>query len=129
VVDNIAIVISTIILLGMAVLHILLLLGFPLGEYVLCGENRVIPKNKRHLNVILSVVWLFAIIVYLEKGGLIGLFNNSLLTDILFTIFTVFFGIAIFSNGFLTSSKKEKYVMTPLCIITFVCSVLIFFDI
>jgi hypothetical protein len=127
VVDNIAIVISVIILLGMAVLHILLLLGFPLGEYVLGGENRVMPKNKRYLNVIFSAIWLFAIIVYLEKGEFISFFNNPLLTDILFIVFTIFFGIAIFSNGFLTSSKKEKYVMTPLCILIFVCSVLIFF--
>ena len=126
-VDNIAIVISVIILLGMAVLHILLLLGFPLGEYVLGGENRVMPKNKRYLNVIFSAIWLFAIIVYLEKGGLIGFFNNPLLTDILFIVFTVFFGLAIFSNAFATSSKREKYVMTPLCIIIFVCSVLMFF--
>lgn len=34
----------------MALLHILLTLGFPIGEYVLGGKNKVIPVNKRWQN-------------------------------------------------------------------------------
>ena len=41
----------------MASLHLLLLCGAPLGEYVLGGTNRVIPKPKRKLNVFFLVLF------------------------------------------------------------------------
>lgn len=34
----------------MSLLHILLVLGVPIGEYVLGGQNKVIPKEKRYIN-------------------------------------------------------------------------------
>lgn len=57
-------VICSIITFIMCFLHILLVLGAPIGEYVLGGKDRVIPREKRHINGIIACVFLFFPIVF-----------------------------------------------------------------
>ncbi|MDE5907509.1 MAG: hypothetical protein K2H52_01965 [Lachnospiraceae bacterium] len=53
--------------LFMGVLHIMLSIGLPIGEYVLGGKNKIIPKGKRYNNVIFAFVFLFWEYFILER--------------------------------------------------------------
>jgi hypothetical protein len=109
---------------GCALLQLSLTLGAPFGEYALGGQDRVLPKKKRLLSGTLSVLWVIFGILYLQKGEILGIGLNSTFVSTMLIIYTVFLGYAIIGNGFITKSKKEKYVMTPLSAVTFMLSVI-----
>lgn len=113
-----------IVTLFMAVLHLLLLLGAPIGEYVLGGTVKVIPIAKRWINVALFIMFVFIGILYLGSAGIISFQISDMPTKIIMIIYTAFLAYAIVGNIFLTNSKKEKYVMIPASIIGFISSLL-----
>ena len=110
-----------------ALLHLLLLLGLPFGEYVLGGKNSILPVKMRIVSLLFLVIWMIGGICYLNYGQLVHIpvfdqFDRNLI--ILLSIFLFF---AIFSNGFLTKSEKERKIMTPFSLLTFVLSCIILF--
>lgn len=113
--------ICAIITFFMSILHILLLAGIPIGEYVLGGENKVIPLNKRWINLVFALVFLFLGLLYLGKAYNIP-FISVILSKIIMIVYTLFLAYAIIGNTFFTKSKKEKIVMIPASIIGFACS-------
>ena len=115
-----------IITLAMCILHILLIMGIPIGEYVLGGKNKVIPRQKRYINAILACFFFLLGICYIEKAGLISLQIPELLLKIIIIIYTVFLAYAIVGNTFFTQSKKEKIVMIPASVFGFICSMMTF---
>ena len=106
----------------MSGLHILLLIGMPLGEYVLGGKNKVIPKEKRYMNAIFGAIFLFLGLVYLGKADVISFGFLPMVSKGIMIIYTLFLGYAIVGNTFFTDSKKEKIVMIPASVIGFRCS-------
>ncbi len=108
----------------MSVLHIALLLGAPLGEYVLGGTEKVIPIKKRWFNLMFAVLFFFLSTLYLRNTDILEFDMPNLTSKIIMLIYTVFLGYAIIGNGFLTKSKKEKFLMTPLSAIGFISSLL-----
>lgn len=97
-----------IITLLMCFLHILLILGMPIGEYVLGGNNRIIPPKKRYINTIFACIFLLLGVCYIEKAGLISLQIPELLLKIIMIIYTVFLAYAIIGNTFLQKAKRKK---------------------
>ncbi|MEO1771294.1 hypothetical protein [Candidatus Enterococcus ferrettii] len=110
-----------------ALLHLLLIAGFPLGEYVLGGKYVILPYFMRVFSVLFLIVWSSVGICYLNYGGFLDLTRLESLDRIVILAATVFLLFAIFSNAFLTESKKERLVMTPFCLITFILSSSILF--
>lgn len=110
-----------------ALLHLLLFVGFPLGEYVLGGKQAILPYSMRVLSLLLLFVWNGVGICYLNYGGFLNLSRLEHLDRWVIIAATVFLLFAIFSNAFLTDSKKERLVMTPFCLITFILSIGILF--
>ena len=108
----------------MAALHLLLLCGAPLGEYVLGGTNRVIPKPKRKLNVFFLVLFTFLGVIYLTQTSYLSVHMNEIIVKVLMILYTLFLAYAIVGNLFLTKSKKETLLMTPLSIIGCVSSIM-----
>ena len=106
-----SIIVSAIFLL-IAVFQVILALGFPLGEFALGGYCKVLPKKLRMLSVINALILLFMCIVFLQHTNIIDFFH-FLPTNNLVWIFTIFLGINSIAN-FLSKSKKERYIMTPL---------------
>ena len=106
----------------MCVLHVLLIMGVPIGEYVLGGTSKVIPKEKRYINGILACIFLFLGLFYLGEASFISVHFSQALSKIIMIIYTLFLGYAIIGNIFFTQSKKEKIVMIPASIIGFICS-------
>ncbi len=106
----------------MSVLHILLLVGFPIGEYVLGGQNKVIPLNKRWINLVFALVFLFLGLFYLSKAIYMSFIFPEAFSKIIMIAYSLFLAYAIVGNTFFTKSKKEKTVMIPASVIGFVCS-------
>ena len=117
----------SIIIFANALLHLLLFFGAPLGEYVLGGKNKIIPRKLRYINFILFFIFSFAGIVYLQYGNIIQTFMNIKIIFFIILFFTIFFGYGIIGNLKFTSSKKEMYVMTPVSIVSFVLSIILIF--
>lgn len=106
----------------MSILHILLATGFPLGEYVLGGEHKVIPKNKRYVNVLFALLFLSLGWFYLAQSKLITFYIPPLVSRMVMIIYSLFLAYAVIGNTFLTKSRKEKLVMIPTSIVGFICS-------
>jgi len=123
----VAALICAIITFGMAVLQLSLTVGAPFGEYVLGGQNRVLPKRMRLVSGAFSIIFIFVGMAYLQRGNIQYIGFSSSFVNIVVIIITIFLACAIVFNGILTKSKKEKLVMTPLSIIQFACSVFLFF--
>lgn len=105
-----------------ALLHLLLIAGFPLGEYVLGGRHVILPYFMRLISGLFIIIWGGVGICYLNYGGLLSLSGLAHVDKLVIMGTTVFLFVAIFSNGFLTDSKKERFIMTPFCVFTFVLS-------
>lgn len=108
--------------LFMGVLHIMLLIGLPIGEYVLGGKNKIIPKGKRYINVIFAFVFLFLGVFYIGKVVPIPIQFSAIMSKIIMILYSLFLAYAIIGNTFFTKSKKEKIVMIPASVIGFICS-------
>lgn len=119
---DIAIWTSIVLVLCMALLQLSITLGAPLGEYVLGGTHKVLPTKMKFLSGFLSCLWFVVGISYLQEADIINPIISGASANMLLIIYTIFLGIAIIWNGFVTKSKKEKYVMTPLTTIGFICS-------
>jgi hypothetical protein len=97
----------------------------PFGEYVLGGSNKVLPTEIRFVSATFTLIFILVGIAYLQKGKVINIGLNPMLVNIFVILNTLFLAYAIIGNGLLTQSIKEKYLMTPLSIIQFVCSVIV----
>ena len=126
-IGNIASILCAIITLGMALLQLSLIFGSPLGEYVLGGQNKVLPKNMRFVSSSFTLIFIFIGMAYLQRGNVVNFGFNSGVLNTIIIVNTLFLAYAIVGNGLLTKSKKEKYLMTPLSIIQFILSVITLF--
>lgn len=116
--------ICAIITIFMVILHFLLFIGIPIGEYVLGGKDRIVPLKKRWINIILICIFSFLGLFYLGKGNIIYFSFPVLPSKIIMIIYSLFLVYAIIGNTFFTQSKKEKSLMIPLSIIGFISSLL-----
>ncbi len=112
-----------------ALLHFLLLLGAPLGEYVLGGKYKIVPKNRRFLNLIFFLLFTFLGAVYFQYTKKIPLYLPETVSLGIIILFTLFYAYGIIGNLKFTSSKKERYVMTPVCIISFILNIILLVNI
>lgn len=104
----------------MGVVHLLLSMGAPIGEYVLGGQNKVIPINKRWINVILTFIFLFVGVLYLGKAILFQF--SEIPSKVIMIAYSLFLAYAIIGNIFFTKSRKEKAMMIPASVIGFISS-------
>ena len=103
------------------VLSILLICGLPLGEFSMGGRfGKIWPPKIKLLGVTQLLTQMFALYIILAAGTGIPYFINYTVTRVICFVFAVFF----FGNTFLnivSPSKKEKFVMTPMSLISAVC--------
>ena len=108
-------------LLVVIILSILLICGFPLGELTMGGIYKgVWPKKLRIIAIGQLLVQLFALYILLSAGTIIPLLFTKRMTKIICFIFAAFFLSNTFMN-FVSRSKKEKYIMTPMSAIEAIC--------
>lgn len=108
------------ILLAVIILSILLICGFPLGELTMGGKYKIWPKELRMIAIGQLLLQLFAVYILLSAGAVIPLLFTRKMTKIICFVFAVFFVSNTFMN-FVSKSKKEKCIMTPMSAIEAIC--------
>lgn len=102
------------------ILSILILCGLPLGELTMGGQYKIFPKKLRLVLVIQLLLQIFFVIIILQLGGVVSLWFTARTTKIIGTVMAVYLSLNSVMN-FISKSKKEKYIMTPLSLIAAVC--------
>ena len=120
---NISTWLNIILVFAMALLQLCLTLGMPFGEYALGGTHKILPPKKRIMSGIVFVAFSIAGLSYLQNADVIGMIFNLTFSNIYLIVYTSFLGVAIPFNAFITKSKKEKYIMTPLSIVGFASAI------
>jgi hypothetical protein len=103
-----------------AVMTFLVACGLPLGEFIMGGQYRILPKKVRGFAIISFIVQLFTAIIILQAGGYIPLWFSIKVTKYICLFLAAYLSTNVFTN-LLSKSKKEKYVMTPLSLIATTC--------
>lgn len=103
-----------------AVLTIFLALGFPLGEFTMGGKYKVIPPKMRVVVCCMLAVQIFAIIVILQTGQIMPLWFGVNVTRGICFFFAAYLSLNTIMN-FISHSKKEKLLMTPLSALAASC--------
>ena len=102
------------------ILSILILCGLPLGELTMGGQYKIFPKKLRLVLVIQLLLQIFFVIIILQLGGVVSLWFTARTTKIIGIVMAVYLSLNSVMN-FISKSKKEKYIMTPLSLIAAVC--------
>ena len=102
------------------ILSVLLICGLPLGELTMGGQYKVFPKKLRIILVIQLLIQIFFIVIILQMGGLIPLWFSDKVTKTICIVMAVFLSLNTVMN-FISKSKKEKYIMTPLSLVSAIC--------
>ena len=103
-----------------AIMTVLVACGLPLGEFTMGGQHKILPKKFRVMAVISVAIQIFAMIIILQAGGFISLWLSFKVTKYI----CFFFAAYLFLNtviNMISKNRKEKYVMTPLSLITGIC--------
>ena len=113
-------IIGAVLLLLVVVMSIALIFGAPLGAFTLGGRFKVFPAKLRILLALQLLLQVFFAIVLLQLGGYMSLWFSHKVTKVLGIALAVYLTMNCLAN-LASKSKKEKYVMTPLSVVTAVC--------
>ena len=103
-----------------AIMTVLVACGFPLGEFTMGGQHKILPKKLRVAAVISVAIQIFAMIIILQAGGFISLWLSFKVTKYICFFFAAYLSLNTVMN-MISKSRKEKYVMTPLSLIVGIC--------
>ena len=103
-----------------ATMTVLVACGLPLGEFTMGGQHKILPKKFRVMAVISVAIQIFAMIIILQAGGFISLWLSFKVTKYICFFFAAYLSLNTIMN-MISKSRKEKYVMTLLSLITGIC--------
>ena len=103
-----------------ATMTVLVASGFPLGQFTMGGQHKILPKKFRVVAVISVAIQIFAMIIILQAGGFISLWLSFKVTKYICFFFAAYLSLNTIMN-MISKSRKEKYVMTPLSVIVGIC--------
>ena len=115
--------IGALLLAAVIILSTLLLCGLPLGELTMGGRYKVWPRKLRPVAASQLAVQVFALYILLSSSGTVPYFISKKVTRIICFVFTVFF-LGNTVMNFFSTSKKEKYIMTPMSAASSICFLL-----
>lgn len=102
------------------ILSLLLVCGAPLGELTMGGQFKVFPAKLRIVLVVQMLLQIFFAIIILQMGGLMPLWVSYKATRYTCIAMAVYLSMNTVMNA-ISKSKKEKFIMTPLSLITAAC--------
>lgn len=102
------------------VLSFLITCGLPLGELTMGGQYKVFPKKLRIILVTQLILQIFFVVIILQMGRFIPFWFSESTTKIICIVMAVYLSLNTVMN-FISKSRKERYIMTPLSAITAVC--------
>ena len=113
-------IIGAVLLFLVVIMSVALIFGAPLGAFTLGGHFKVFPAKFRIVLAVQLLLQVFFAVILLQLGGYMSLWFSHKVTKIVGIAFAVYLTLNCFGNMF-SKSKKEKFVMTPLSVITAVC--------
>jgi hypothetical protein len=113
---ELAAIVVSVLLVGLAVFQIVLVAGAPLGRFAWGGQSEVLPTALR-IGSVVSVVS-YAVIAWLVWRA-VGQPDDGWIWGI-----TVFFGVGVLMNA-VSRSRPERFVMTPFVLLLALCCLLI----
>ena len=119
--------IATILFIIIIVINVLLICGFPLGELTMGGQFKIFPKKLRVVLVVQLILQIFFVIIILQAGGLIPLWFSDKATRTICIGMAAYLSVNVVMN-FISKSKKEKYIMAPLSLLSAICFWIIAFQ-
>lgn len=108
----------------MSIFQLLLAFGLPMGRVAYGGKYETLPKNLRITSLIAVGIFVFGIIIVLERAEIMTLLNNPLLITIVIWILAVYFTLNVLMN-IASKSQMEKRIMTPISLVIAVCCYII----
>ena len=102
------------------ILSFLIICGLPLGELTMGGQYKVFPPKLRIVLFTQLILQVFFVIIILQMGGYIQLWFSDNVTKIIGIVMAIYLSLNTVMN-LISKSKKEKYIMTPLSLITAIC--------
>ena len=113
---ELAAVVVSVLLAGLAVFQVALVAGAPLGRFAWGGQSEVLPTAPR-IGSVVSVVS-YAVIAWLVWRA-VGQTDDGWIWGI-----TAFFGVGVLMNA-VSRSRPERFVMTPIVLLLALCCLLI----
>lgn len=102
------------------ILSVLIICGLPLGELTMGGKYKVYPKKLRIVLLMQLMIQIFFVIIILQMGGFLPLWFSSKITKVICIVMAVYLSLNTIMN-FMSKSKKEKCIMTPLSLVSAIC--------
>ena len=102
------------------ILSVLIICGLPLGELTMGGQYKVYPKKLKMVLIAQLLIQVFFVIIILQAGGFMPLWFSYKITKIVCIVMAAYLSLNVVMN-FISKSKKEKYIMTPLSLLTAIC--------
>lgn len=102
------------------IISVLLICGLPLGELTMGGQYKTFPKKFRIVLIAQLILQMFFVVIILQSGGFISLWFPYETTKIICIVMSVFLSINTIMN-FISKSKKEKIIMTPISLFSAIC--------
>ena len=84
------------------------------------GRFKTFPKKLRVVLVVQLILQIFFVIIILQAGGLIPLWFSDKVTRTVCIVMAAYLSLNAVMN-FVSKSKKEKYIMTPLSLLSAIC--------
>ncbi|MBD5459866.1 MAG: hypothetical protein HDR26_02830 [Lachnospiraceae bacterium] len=102
------------------VLSLLIICGLPLGELTMGGKYKVFPKKLRIILAAQLILQVFFVVIILQMGEFVSLWFPYNITKTICMIMAIYLSLNTVMN-FISGSKKEKYIMTPLSAVSAIC--------
>ena len=113
-------IIGAVLLMVVVVMSIALILGAPLGAFTLGGRFKVFPPKLRLVLATQMLMQLFFAAILLQLDGHMAPWFSHQVTKVIGIVLAAYLTLNSFAN-LASKSKQEKYVMTPLSVVTAIC--------
>jgi hypothetical protein len=113
-------IIGAALLMLVIIMSVALILGAPLGEFTLGGQFKVFPTKLRFVLLTQLLLQVFFVAILLQLGHIIPLWFSHKVTSVIGFALAIYLTLNCLAN-MTSKSKKEKYVMTPLSVVTAYC--------
>ncbi|MFZ0453486.1 MAG: hypothetical protein WCE54_02575 [Ignavibacteriaceae bacterium] len=107
-----------------SIFQFLLAFGAPFGNLAWGGKYRILPFPLRIGSFISGLIFIISAIVMMEKIKLITVINSPALISVLIWLLVIIFGLSGIGN-FMSKSKWEKRIMTPIALTLFLLCLVI----
>jgi hypothetical protein len=118
-----AVVVSSVVLLCLAVLQAGLAGGLPWGRLAWGGQHRVLPSRLRVGSAVSIVAYACFAAILLTAAGSVRLLGDGF-TEVAIWVLTGYFALGVVVNG-VSRSPVERAVMTPVCVVLAACCLVV----